>query len=1109
MKKNKFLIVILLVVSILFVDCVSAATYKIGDKATISDRGTIGSIPGLSAQTMNDDGTFTFYANYATHIYSAAITSSLGGIKNYDAYCQDPYKIGDLYNKHRVNEVYASGSRLESNNISYYDRAIIAMLSYSHNNKSIFGLSDKELYAANEIALRAMIFSVGFNNSTSGDNTYNGGLYKGSMYTNTAVKWNLEQKATIDKLNAKYKAESPLDKDPLMKTGYVTMSGFKLILRAEAGTSGDNILKVAKAIYFAGIKAMDSDAIKSPSLTYNEDTIIKNDVVTKTIKLSPKNFELDTMVRDFKITKSNDLEVKCYSYVDGSGKNTLDCNNLGDLKLQYDGYVADIIIELSGDSVDDFCDPAKFTISYLVDGNDNQSGNVYIVYNSVTTAQRFIVFEPSNENKIIIEGNVPLCNNSCDVDTNINSDCYDLDNNGDDEWYDFYLNESDDKENCIINKQDKAGNSYIVDSCEYNEDGSKDLDNGMEGVAYKSENDKNAYCTVSCKEDYDKISFPGIRDTSSGRYFKIGAQIEATKTCYTSEIDYDKFNEDILKIQEEMVNAVNKYNKHSVESGKHGKHNCNSVCSGESYDDAYIGYNENGTAVEKYTHYSFTNGIDLKDSEEEKFNFVVPGTSGSTSRYCINKDSETKKCIELSDPYCSSPCRDGNPSSIMSDVKSQQAQAKSDLLKAQGKYEQAIKDIVACGGKNVNAYEGWDMEFPINPIIKYDYEENYMDINKFEDDNYIPGSLNYKDKSDVLVITDKDIDSVDVTYKNEKDDLTTGEAFNDRSFVYCTTTSCTIKTYQNFPTEELTHVEKSIDKELKYETPDVFYTAYPTGNVVYIDDYDKNKDKQVELINGLPVSFETEKGLYEFSFKIDNLGEYYDTCEGGRLIDIDKTGDSVDDVIDVNDFFGEYVCNYRINCPECDVDGSIDWDLEDCVTCLVDGKLNLLFRPFSNNKGDKDNNSFNPNDRPLGYNWNYKYADSNTVYGFIGGKANETLFEGDKAIYKIGSEVYKKDPVLTVELTPAVANAIRNYNDKHSNYANDTLTCFDYTEGGKTYKNIFCYSDQLTEWKEQYPDNFIFDEARNGKDNSKKYWEPYTKNIDEITEYSIGGPAWK
>ncbi len=97
----------------------------------------------------------------------------------------------------------------------------------------------------------------------------------------------------------------------------------------------------------------------------------------------------------------------------------------------------------------------------------------------------------------------------------------------------------DDKVNiqkCIINKRDKLGNSY---------------------KAYNLI--ENNYCTVSCKEDYH-ILLPGQKETNSGRYFTIKANIKGTKSCYTSKIDRESFNDDLEGLRKELVNSYNVYN---------------------------------------------------------------------------------------------------------------------------------------------------------------------------------------------------------------------------------------------------------------------------------------------------------------------------------------------------------------------------------------------------------------------------------------------------------------------------------------------------------------------------------------------------------------------
>ena len=59
---------------------------------------------------------------------------------------------------------------------------------------------------------------------------------------------------------------------------------------------------------------------------------------------------------------------------------------------------------------------------------------------------------------------------------------------------------------------------------------------------YDGENG-NPYCSVFCKEDYN-FDIPSGRYVINGQHFALGMNINATKTCYSGMIDYERFESD-------------------------------------------------------------------------------------------------------------------------------------------------------------------------------------------------------------------------------------------------------------------------------------------------------------------------------------------------------------------------------------------------------------------------------------------------------------------------------------------------------------------------------------------------------------------------------------
>lgn len=314
-----------------------------------------------------------------------------------------------------------------------------------------------------------------------------------------------------------------------------------------------------------------------------------------------------------------------------------------------------------------------------------------------------------------------------------------------------------------------------------------------------------------------------------------------------------------------------------------------------------------------------------------------------------------------------------------------------------------------------------------------------------------------------------------------------------------------------------------------YSTKTQYQNIYTSGSIKKSTTSVKNPSD----VNGLPVKIDTEKGLYQYKFRLTNLGDYYDNQGNpGRLIGNKHSVLSKLQSQGKVKFNGEYVCYYFVNCPNCKADCSGDkceWNNcptcnSDCVNCLYDeSKLKLNFRQVSSN-------DINPNDRELGYNWNIGSPTYfvNTEFNYTNLKAWTTVTEIEK-----NGEQAEQTPILTVDMTPELAQELRKYN-KNKSYSNDTMECYDIDKDSKTYKNLACYSTVLDDLKSKYNNqiNFINTRTATGKRNTQtvsdsgywtlftssnqirvgtndkgKYYTTTTFNFDDPNH--IGGPSWK
>ena len=585
----------------------------------------------------------------------------------------------------------------------------------------------------------------------------------------------------------------------------------------------------------------------------------------------------------------------------------------------------------------------------------------------------------------------------------------------------------------------------------------------------------NPYCSVWCKEDYGVVRFSGVKAAQSGRYFKVAGRIEGTKTCYTSSgttsensdhaINISRYEQDIKEAQIELVEAYKEYAK------------INAVCA-----------NPSGGIVSG--------------------SLSVPG-------YKVNANGQVSLTGNVKESY----------EYNTADCSGLKTQATNRLS--------AAKTSFAKINAQMNECSSWTSNFKFDQDIYYTYSDNYQKLLNKEDtimnkscegndcvtgnsDWYCSGDLSSTDKGKYNTCTTTAVNTNPIVA---------------RTYLYCDSTGCT-NTSVNVSTAK--YIKRSINAATNYETNNLFYNIYTSGKVTIEDVMNSDLNVlSVEKVNGSPVSVKTEKGVYTFSYSLTGLGEFYDTGSSGR---ISGSNNSVikklsnDGLIN---FDGDYICYYKVNCPECEPvceepGKPCRWNIcpdpgectcpdckPTCVNCIYDqNELNVGFRSISTN-------DVNPNDRELGYNWN-----ESTTYDLISKKAEATVTE----IENLGASVENDTPILSVTMTPALAKDIRNYNNSqeaNGGYTNESMECYNYTDGSKTYEKVFCFSSFLDDMSKKHSNAFSFINTRISESTRESsndyntiskqitasgYWTIYPgANAYKLGEYDgvVGGPSWK
>ena len=238
-------------------------------------------------------------------------------------------------------------------------------------------------------------------------------------------------------------------------------------------------------------------------------------------------------------------------------------------------------------------------------------------------------------------------------------------------------------------------------------------------------------------------------------------------------------------------------------------------------------------------------------------------------------------------------------------------------------YNAAIKDIKACNG-------GWEDSYKFAPVIEFDYEEEYIDL--------------LGDQELHFISEDKEVNQLKSWFCNGTDvdskyntciggSVTEAAPTTDVDIYSCTRTAdgrsynCSPMVVQ-IPTSK--YVKKAMMGQGTYAPEAIFYTKYSSGIVTINPDGTKNAYTKLErtldskipdsdkIIRGgdLPVALKTGRGVYNYGFKFNDIGEYYDQDKLGRLV---GGKDSVVFASGDSEFKGTYICSYIVNCPECKV----------------------------------------------------------------------------------------------------------------------------------------------------------------------------------------------
>ena len=1012
-------------------------------------------------------------------------------------YCIDPHLQST--NPYKVDYILGASKDKKTNAIGL---GVLEIMKYGYSRIEgaptiSTSLNNSEFYVATSIAVRAFALGVGDQGKGSATNSELKAI--ASAHVKAGIDWlNETEYKSVFSSSTKY-------------SWYDEKYSFNF----KSENNGKEIERVAKELFNIGL-AKAAESLKGDATTATiEKSAISNKNNVYSVTLNYKNFDASKgEIKNFKLVCANCAQ-------NGISIGTLKVNeeNVNFNKNYLSGSNGKIDLSFEATMNSEICKKAEFKITYEFNDPSLEFVGAHLIPGT-TNSQNFYVIEKNDGGlKDEITGKIDTCkNNACktELQTPICSE------NEDDAI--AVIKGPDKIKTCVLDNEDDAGNTYQFTPA-------------AGGVS-------NDYCNVFCKEDYAQIKMnPIIKDVKCGGYFKLTSHIEGTKTCYTSgnktdkSIDKEKFEKDIKEAVAKMVDAYNIYSFYAAAASTSYTHERSSdshvACSGGEEGCPTCKPPKEDT---RWSCGSVSKSVDLVS---KTWTFGYYDTNG---KYYANQTKYTTRSGEtLVADYSSGTAADCKCCSCSGsdgkevDHKSLRDSALKTLNSAIKEYQRILTDYNNCT-------TGWTTDFLFKQKLRYYYDENhgkngsnytpYYDLiatDEYKEKQYLTPDGNPEVKTTISVCTGNTDNYYNCVSGNSyvslsEDELKHSGAFKAVAYTVCDTTGCKVV---NESVSQARFVKKEVEKKQDYITPTAFYQIAANGKITVNGDYTGNKVQLEALLNGLPVSTNTVGGGV-FRLMIEDLGEFYDEKEGtGRLIDFngDREENSVAYNNGANTFDGNYTCRYESpckpkDCPNCTfecIGDSCEWKQctgdsceVACNGCIINlDELNIIHKTISTT-------NFHAANRTFGYNW---ITTSNLEsLKLLNKKAEKTITE----IEDVNEMVYDKtgddsELAFSIKMTPDVINTIKEYNKKHTKdggYINDSLTCYDATIDGQTYKNIYCYSDLIDELVDKYDDAITANNRLENNESKRKsetessgYWTLWSGYV--YNESVLGGPSWK
>lgn len=394
----------------------------------------------------------------------------------------------------------------------------------------------------------------------------------------------------------------------------------------------------------------------------------------------------------------------------------------------------------------------------------------------------------------------------------------------------------------------------------------------------------NSYCKVYCKEKYNFV-LPTAKMTTSGGYFKLSTTVTGTRDCYVASADNSQLPIDETKFNNDLATKRTEL------------------------IDAWNEYNRWKTAAsltvhsgkDSDTHCIEDCSCDSKDANCNPKDHTCTNTTYERDAFyytCYNRDTgEEGQCYEPR--YYDKSC-DGHNCSDGHDPTEDYKKNKANALKTLKQKAKELNDIIAmynsCTGVIGNTNYASSLTDATTSSTAQSTWNNDMQFNPVVEfkynENYLQNisDLNGWNKFETKEISDTSKNTYCTGDINDSYECTTGTSSSEPTksvpILTCREDGCTS---QNYNISSAKWITKSKTKSGTYQTSQNFSTYTPYGTIK--TDNNGNKYLYTTLPEGSwPISLITKTGVFPFWFRFSDIGQSNSSTELGRLSDSNESG---------------------------------------------------------------------------------------------------------------------------------------------------------------------------------------------------------------------------